>query len=153
MHPPGFGPRSAGPTLNTLNLVGAPSISKFSKLRAPVRADTPTLNTLNLVWAPSISKFSKLRAPANADTPTLKTLKLVGGQPVSKCSKLNPGRQRRMGFGLSRPPARKEYEAQRKHDTSDIAGEPGSCRTNGRPRRGPRCPGTSAHGHEENARA
>ena len=78
----GFGSRADGPTLNTLNLVGAPSISKFSKLRAPVRADTPTLNTLNLVWAPSISKFSKLRAPANADTPTLKTLKLVGEQPV-----------------------------------------------------------------------
>jgi hypothetical protein len=78
----GFGPRADGPTLNTLNLVRAPSISKFSKLRAPVRADTPTLNTLNLVWAPSISKFSKLRAPVNADTPTLKTLKLVGGRPV-----------------------------------------------------------------------
>ena len=83
-----LGPRAEGPTLNTLTLVGAPPISKCSKLRAPAWAGTPTLNTLNLVGDPPISKFSKLRAPAWAGTPTLNTLNLVGAPPISKCSKL-----------------------------------------------------------------
>ncbi len=77
--------------MNTLTLVGAPSISKFSKLRAPAWAGTPTLNTLNLVGAPPISKFFKVASAGRCRDTNFENFEVGGGTASLNMFKVEPG--------------------------------------------------------------